>query len=360
MSAPAVTVAIPSYNRPTFLRAALASVLEQDLEDFQVLVVDDASPCDIAAVVESFGDPRIRLIRQRTNVGVISNTRTALCTPQTRYVAHLDDDDVWLPHHLWEAVSALDAHPDASFYACTAQRFGQQEGLHRPYWITGETLEICRWQDTGYGVWLPGSCIPDSSVVVRRSALDDLFWGGRSWPWCHDWLWWGQLALRGPFLFEPTIGVLYRWHSSNFTSRMMSNAGKAQWLFTLRELARRAWRAGALRDLEAETCAFSASALSTVVVALTAPGTPPGLRSQALRIFAKRRDIASMPGCAAHYRAASVVGAWWLRYADLCTRLLGWWWPNDAASTGGGPSEAAAPGGPPGAPPVSLQGSGLT
>lgn len=342
MSATAVTVAIPSYNRPALLRKALASVLKQDLEDFEVLVADDASPCDIESVVQTFDDPRIRLFRQPTNIGVIGNTRAALCAAKTRYVAHLDDDDLWLPHHLREAVAALDAHPTASFYACTAQRFGTREGLHRPQWCSGDGLEVCRWQDSGYGVWLSGSCVPDSSVVVRRSALNDLFWGGRSWPWCHDWLWWGQLALRGPFLFNAKIGVLYRWHDSNYTSRMMTNTGKAQWLFTLRELARRAWSAGALRDLACETKGFSPTALSAVVVALTAPGTPPDLRSQALRIFHKRRDMASMPGCATNYRIACAVGSWWLSYADLCTRVLGRWWPRgaDPSDWGGGASIA--------------------
>ena len=71
MRLPSVTVAIPSYNRPAFLREALASVLKQDFQDFEVLVLDDASPCDIAAIVGEFGDPRIRLCRQRANVGVI-------------------------------------------------------------------------------------------------------------------------------------------------------------------------------------------------------------------------------------------------------------------------------------------------
>src|SRR5689334_19803991 len=80
MKSPAVTVAIPTFDRPALLREALESVLRQDLKEFEVLVVDDASPCDVAAVVESFGDPRLRLIRQPRNVGMLRNWRTALCS----------------------------------------------------------------------------------------------------------------------------------------------------------------------------------------------------------------------------------------------------------------------------------------
>jgi glycosyltransferase involved in cell wall biosynthesis len=327
MSLPLITVAIPTFNRPALLREALESVLRQDLKDFEVLVADDASSYDVASLIARFGDPRLRLIRQPRNVGMLRNWRTALCSATTRYVATMDDDDLWLPHHLSEAVAALDAHPEALFYSCAAERFGTKRGVFKPQWCTSPGLEVCRWEDTGYGVWLPGCPVQSSSVVLRRAALNNLFWGGKSWPWCHDWLWWGQLALRGPFLFHGRIGVKYRWHATNYTQRPINTQAKAHWLFTVRELARRAWAAGGLRDLARETRDFPASALSTVVIALSAPESPRGLMRQARAIFESRRDIAADAGCAVQYRIAASVGGWWLGYADLSTRLLARWWP---------------------------------
>jgi glycosyltransferase involved in cell wall biosynthesis len=327
MPAPLVTVAIPSYNRPAFLREALASVLAQEYQDFAILVADDCSSFDVAALLHAFHDSRIRLLRQPRHVGVIQNWRASLCTPTTRYVAHLDDDDLWLPHHLGEAVRALEAYPAAPFYTCTAQRFGARDGIMKPYWCHGTELEVSDWHATGYGVWLPGCTVSSSSVVLRREALEGLFWGGESWPWCHDWLWWGQLALLGPLLFQPRSGVKYRWHHRNDTSKWLTARGRAHWLYTVRELATRAWAAGGLRDLASEIRGFPASALSTVVIALTAPESPPALAQQARQVFETRREIASQPGCARHYRIAAAVGGWWLRYADVSTRLLGRWWP---------------------------------
>jgi hypothetical protein len=164
-------------------------------------------------------------------------------------------------------------------------------------------------------------------VVLRRETLDNLFWGGKSWPWCHDWLWWGQLALRGPFLFNGHIGVKYRWHATNYTQRRINSQAKAHWLFTVRELASRCWAVGGLRDLARETRDFPASALSTVVIALSAPESPAGLVRQARAIFETRREITADAGCAAQYRIAARVGGWWLRCADVSTRLLARWWP---------------------------------
>jgi glycosyltransferase involved in cell wall biosynthesis len=320
-------VAIPTYNRPELLRETLASVLAQSLQDFEVLVVDNASPYDAAALVDSFHDTRIQLRRQPRNVGMHYNQRAALCTPTTRYVAYLEDDNLWLPHHLREAVDALEQHPEAPFYSCTSALFGREDRLVRPFWCTGDTLEASRWQDVGYAAWLRGCPVMASSVVLRRDALEGLFWGGRSWPWCNDWLWWGQLVLRGPLAFNPRIGVRVRYHASNASNKFASKRGEAHWLYVIRELAKRAYAAGGLRDLATETREFPASALSVLVIALSAPDSPPDLVRQARRIFEARRDLATQPGCALNFRLATRLGGWWLRWADPQTRLLARWWP---------------------------------
>src|SRR4051794_29226747 len=100
MANPLVTVVIPTYNRPDFLREALDSALAQDFKEFEVLVVDDASAYDVQGLVDSFRDSRVLLQRHRRNIGVVQNWHWCLCTPRTRYVAILEDDCLWLPHHL--------------------------------------------------------------------------------------------------------------------------------------------------------------------------------------------------------------------------------------------------------------------
>ncbi len=325
-----VTVAIATYNRPAYLREALESVLAQSMQDFDVLVVDDKSPYDIEAQIASYKDSRIRLLQQAVNVGVRRNWRAALCTPATRYVAFLEDDNLWLPHHLRDAVEALEQHPDATFYSCPVEWFGDNTGIFKPSWSTDDALKLCCWREMGYAIWLRGCPVQASSVVFRREALEGLFWGGKSWPWCPEYLWCGQLALRGPFLFDGRLGARYRWHEGNDTYGYRNSRGKAHWLYVIRELAKRAYAAGALRDLEAETRDFSPSALSVMVIALSALDSPPGIARQARRIFEKRRDLATQPGCAINYRLATKLGAWWLRWADLQTRLLARWWPVPA------------------------------
>ena len=323
-----VTVAIPTYNRPALLREALASVVAQDLGEFEVLIVDNASPYDVEGLVAAFRDPRLRLHRQPQNVGLAANWRAALSLPDTRYVAVLEDDNLWAPWHLRAAVEALERHPAATFYGCSATFFGAREGRYHPEWATGPDLYVRDWRETGYGSWLAGTPVLASAVVFRRDALAGLFWGGRTWPWCRDWLWWGQLALKGPFLFNPAGGLRYRWHDHNDTYQFRNQRGRAHWHYTVRELARRAYAAGGLRDLAVEIRALPAAAVSTIVIALSSPDTPPALAHQAQRVFATRPELAALPGCARDYRIAARVGGWWLRWADVRMRLMGRWWPT--------------------------------
>jgi len=109
---PAVSVVIPTHNRPDFVSAAIASVLNQTFQDFELIVVDDAS-CDrnAAAVVTHFGDTRIRYIRHEINKGLSAARNTGILASVGRYIAFLDDDDEWLPEKLAMQVAILERSP---------------------------------------------------------------------------------------------------------------------------------------------------------------------------------------------------------------------------------------------------------
>ena len=94
-----VSVVIPVFNRADALRDALCSVLEQTCQDFEIVVVDDGSVDDPEQIVDAFGDPRIRFIRQ-DNRGGGAARNTGVDRAQGSLVAFLDSDDVFLPTHL--------------------------------------------------------------------------------------------------------------------------------------------------------------------------------------------------------------------------------------------------------------------
>jgi glycosyltransferase involved in cell wall biosynthesis len=108
--APKVTVLMPTYNRPAYLPQAIASVVRQAFEHWELLVINDGGR-DVRGVVEGFGDPRISYLEQAENRGKAACLNLGLERARGRYVAYLDDDDIWYPNHLGTLARALDEHP---------------------------------------------------------------------------------------------------------------------------------------------------------------------------------------------------------------------------------------------------------
>ena len=110
-----ISVIIPLYNKADSIAKALNSVLAQTYQDFEVVVVDDGSTDDGAAIVKQCTDPRIRLIRQ-ANAGVSAARNRGIAEAKGEYVAFLDADDEWMPEFLEEIVILQREFPE-----CKAQ-----------------------------------------------------------------------------------------------------------------------------------------------------------------------------------------------------------------------------------------------
>lgn len=115
MTAPAITVILPTYRRPELLARALRSVLDQTCTDWQVLVCDNRSDDGTAAVVERFAsrDQRIGYQVNERNIGALANFGRGFAQVRTPYFCLFSDDDVLLPRCLEVAKAGLDSHPDA-------------------------------------------------------------------------------------------------------------------------------------------------------------------------------------------------------------------------------------------------------
>ncbi len=91
------SVIITTFKRPQFLREAIESVLKQSFRDFELIVVnDDPAGAEVQEIVSSFRDPRIVYVKNKTNLGSAKSLNVGLGKAKGKYIAILDDDDVWL------------------------------------------------------------------------------------------------------------------------------------------------------------------------------------------------------------------------------------------------------------------------
>lgn len=160
---PRCSIVIPTYNHAHFLRTALDSVRAQTFGDWEAIVVNNFSEDDTIAVVESYDDPRIRLVNF-ANHGIIAAARNhGLSLTKAPIVAFLDSDDFWHPEKL----------------ACCLEKLAQGYDLvcHAESWVRqGQRPRIVRYgpeaRATYESLLLDGNCISTSAVVVRRDWVE--------------------------------------------------------------------------------------------------------------------------------------------------------------------------------------------
>ena len=164
---PKVSVIILTYNRARYLQRAIRSVLDQTFQDFEIIIVDDASTDETPKVVKAFQDPRICYVRHQINQREAGSRNAGLQKSRGEYIAFLDDDDVWLSQKLAHQVALLDTSPliVGAVYASFLKIDGETEKVLGP-WIAEKRGNLYR--DLTEQNWIG---IP-STVVVRRQCFD--------------------------------------------------------------------------------------------------------------------------------------------------------------------------------------------
>jgi|GEM_PF-77423 nucleoside-diphosphate-sugar epimerase/GT2 family glycosyltransferase len=119
---PTVTVCIPVYNCQEYIAQAIESVLAQTFSDFELLIVDNASTDETLDVIARYTDPRIRLIRNKKNIGVEANWNKAITEARGKYVKLLPADDFLYPSCLEQQVRIFESPENASVSLVTCAR----------------------------------------------------------------------------------------------------------------------------------------------------------------------------------------------------------------------------------------------
>lgn len=112
---PFFSVVIPLYNKAKHIEHTLNSVFAQAFSDYEVIVVDDGSTDDGANIVKTFKDTRLNLF-SKENQGVSVARNYGVSKAQGQYIAFLDADDIWMPHHLQDLKHLIDEYPYCGLY----------------------------------------------------------------------------------------------------------------------------------------------------------------------------------------------------------------------------------------------------
>lgn len=140
---PLVSVIMPAYNAAAFVEAAVRSVLAQTMEDWELIVVEDCSGDDTLSVLEELLsgllDPRIRLLKNESNMGVAVTRNRGIDASRGQYIAFLDSDDIWYPAKLERQLAKM-AASGAEIGYCSYAIIGPEGDKVRPDYLVPECV----------------------------------------------------------------------------------------------------------------------------------------------------------------------------------------------------------------------------
>jgi hypothetical protein len=137
---PKVTVLMPMYNGGRYLLEAVESILAQTYVDFDFLIINDGSNDNSVEIIESFTDPRIKLIHNERNIGLIETLNRGIDLAKGEYIARMDCDDISLPARLIKQVRFLEKHTDIGI--CGTWIIRRESDVMRPIYLPSESHHV--------------------------------------------------------------------------------------------------------------------------------------------------------------------------------------------------------------------------
>jgi glycosyltransferase involved in cell wall biosynthesis len=210
-ASPSLTVLMTVYNGEEYLREAMDSVLAQSWRDYEFLIVNDASTDGSGAVLQSYTDPRIRVISNLYNQGQTTSLNIGLREARGRYIARIDADDVALPRWLTSQMAFAGRHPDCAVVSSWAMVIDEQ----------GRAVRLLKTPLTREGFLLRsltaspinhGGCLMRRDIVLEAGGYDEAF------KIVADYDLWSRLLRGGEhFAAQKALGMAIRFHGASIS-----------------------------------------------------------------------------------------------------------------------------------------------
>jgi glycosyltransferase involved in cell wall biosynthesis len=230
---PKVSVCIPTFNRAHFIADAIAGALAQTYSNFELVVCDNASTDNTAEVLARFRDPRIRVHRNATNIGLLGNFIRCFELARGAYAVILGSDDYWEPTLLVKLVPVLDENPRVLLAQSGGINVSPEKQPLRTHILPLERVT----PGLEYFRRIMMDELPDgflSSTLFRMTAVRAAGGFDARLPNTQDFALVARLALEGDFGFVAEPLVFARKHPGNYHQ----NWNEAEYLKERLRLAR--------------------------------------------------------------------------------------------------------------------------
>lgn len=216
-----VSIIIPTFNRLAFLKKAIASIECQTCQDFELIIVDDGSTDETPSYLKTLSHTIILLQR---NKGVSFARNQGIKVARGRYIAFLDSDDIWCPMKLEVQLDFHNKNPSIGFSYSDEQWFRDNNRVKIPKKY--QKPVSVQFEDL-----LKYTFIGPSSVMIKRSVLDEVGLFDESFAVCEDFDLWLRIACTSSMKLVPEV-----YFEKHTNAEQLSMAGYILDAFRIRAL----------------------------------------------------------------------------------------------------------------------------
>ncbi len=210
---PVVSVIIPTYNRSHLVQRAVKSVLAQTYDDFELIVVNDASTDKTKEVIRNFEDKRIIYICNEQNRGASAARNMGIISARGKYIALLDDDDEWLPEKLEKQIKRFQQVSDkvGLIYSGAKVRKGSANTTLKTYFpkCRGNVRDKLLIGTTICGL---------HTVLIKKECFEEVGLFDELLTSCQDWDMWKRIAEHFEFDFVENVLSITYFHENQISS----------------------------------------------------------------------------------------------------------------------------------------------
>ena len=162
---PTISVIVPTYNRANMLSGCIDAILNQTMDDFEIVVVDDGSTDETKKIIKRYKDPRV-VYFEKKNGGQASARNLGIKKSRGKYISLCDDDDRFYPDHLMTLSQFLDSHNDIGLVYSDAVWI-YKDGSRKPKVKFSQDFDKKSLENYNY--------ITTQTVLFRKSCLKNNF-----------------------------------------------------------------------------------------------------------------------------------------------------------------------------------------
>ena len=209
---PLVSIIIPAYNAEKYIVQAIESVLSQDYQNWELIIINDASKDNTEKAVSIFlNDNRIRIITNTQNLGISKNRNIGIKTAKGKYIAMLDSDDLWLEKNkISKQVNFLENNIDHALVGTFMILIDEQDNL-------GKKINFAESDNEIRKSIIYKNHIAQSSVMFRKDVAVSVYGYDENLTTMEDHDLWLKMGIKNKLVVLPIYALGYRIHGGSIT-----------------------------------------------------------------------------------------------------------------------------------------------